>query len=101
MTTNNEQQAAELTSDLTQELGSVTWKVKHMNDGYILHTLLLVDDARITVLNRGIDIETAFRDRNGQFWLASVDFDIRRSGNISIGEAIALIKANANTCIAD
>ena len=100
MTEKNAQLEAGLASDLNRELGGVTWKVKNMNNGYILHTLLLVDDTVITVLDCGFDIETGFRDRDGNFWLVSGDFDIRRSESLNITEAIDLIKTNANNCIA-
>lgn len=59
---------------------------------------------KITVLNRMTgfghrDVETGYTDKNGQFWLASGGFDIRRENFSSILEAIELIKENANTCI--
>ena len=57
----------------------------------------------ITVLDRmtgyigGVrDVETGFRDPDGKFWLASGNFDIRREGCITVGEAIECIKRNAN-----
>jgi hypothetical protein len=57
----------------------------------------------ITVLKRltGFgywDIETGFRDVDGQFWLASGDFDIREYPDISVDEAIKKIKENSNNC---
>lgn len=58
----------------------------------------------ITVLDRmtgfsfGRDIETGFRDPSNKFWLASGDFDIRTFKDITIREAIELIKKNSNTC---
>ena len=59
---------------------------------------------RITVLDRmtgfscGRDIETGYRDREGKFWLASSDFDIRRWPELTLAQAIEKIKTNANTC---
>jgi hypothetical protein len=93
-------------SHLSVELGSVAWKEKTMTeDGDKLYTLLLEDGARITVLDRltGFgrrDVETGYRDKDDLFWLASGGFDIRRSEGLTIAEAIDLIKANANTCVA-
>lgn len=45
------------------------------------------------------DVETGFRDKDGQFWLASGGLDVRYSGYKTIGEAIQWIKDRANTCI--
>lgn len=45
------------------------------------------------------DVETGYRDNNGEFWLASGNFDIRCEGVETIGEAIEYIKRRANTCI--
>ena len=45
------------------------------------------------------DVETGFRDPDGLFWLASGNFDITGFPDLSISEAIELIKENANTCI--
>ncbi len=45
------------------------------------------------------DVETGYRDINGKFWLASGGCDVRHSGADTIGEAIAWVKINANTCI--
>ena len=58
----------------------------------------------ITILDRltGFgwrDVETGFRDTDNNFWLASGLFDIRDRKPKTIGEAIALIKHNANTCV--
>jgi len=59
----------------------------------------------ITVLDRmtgfsfGRDIESGFRDPYGKFWLASGNFDIRDKGDITVRDAIQLIKDNANNCI--
>lgn len=45
------------------------------------------------------DVETGYRDKHGEFWLASGDFNILEKGCKTFGEAIALIKSNANNCI--
>ncbi len=61
---------------------------------------------RITVLDRLTgygdgdirDIETGYKNKSGEFWLASGDFDIRRFGELTIEDAVLKIKENANTC---
>lgn len=58
----------------------------------------------ITVLDRMTgfgwrDVETGFRDINGNFWLASGNIDVITSGSKTVGEAIEWIKARANTCV--
>lgn len=45
------------------------------------------------------DVETGYRDKHGEFWLASGNFNILEEGCKTFGEAIALIKKNANNCI--
>ena len=60
----------------------------------------------ITILNRMTgfdwrDIETGYRAPDGKFWLASGNFDIREMNCQTFGEAIACIKANANTCMGE
>jgi hypothetical protein len=45
------------------------------------------------------DVETGYRDEHGEFWLASGDFNILEQGCKTFGEAIALIKSNANNCV--
>ena len=71
-----------------------------------LYGLRLGDVEKITVLDRMTgwggsirDVETGYTDKDGKFWLASGNFDIRRLDVKTIGEAIELIKGNANTCI--
>lgn len=71
-----------------------------------LFGMRLGDVEKITVLDRltgwgnGIrDVETGYTDKDGRFWLASWNFDIRKKGVKTIGEAIELIKKSANTCI--
>ena len=58
----------------------------------------------LTVLDRMTgfgrrDTETGFRDKDGNFWLASGMFDVRHSGSKTISEAIEWVKKNANTCV--
>lgn len=44
------------------------------------------------------DVETGFRDMDGNFWLASGMFDIRKHLPLKVDEAIDMVKDNANTC---
>ena len=65
-----------------------------------LHTNL----GSLTVLDRltGFgwrDVETGYRDTNGEFWLASGNQDVMMSGVKTIGEAIKWVKERANTCV--
>lgn len=78
------------------------------NYGYVNQVAFHSNLGSITVLDRltGFgdcirDTETGYRDPNGKFWLASGMMDVRTSGSKTIGEAIAWIKKNANTCIPD
>jgi len=64
-----------------------------------LHTNL----GSLTVLDRMTgfgwrDVETGFRDTEGNFWLASGDCDVCLSGVLTIGAAIDWVKERANTC---
>jgi hypothetical protein len=45
------------------------------------------------------DIESGYRDPDGEFWLASGDFDVMGSGCKTVGEAIKWVKDRANTCV--
>lgn len=70
------------------------------DQSFALHTNL----GSITVLDRMTgygfrDVESGFRDPDGNFWLASGKFDIRYEQANTIGEAINLIKKEANTCV--
>lgn len=72
------------------------------DESFALHT----DLGSLTVLDRmtgfigGIrDTESGFRDKEGNFWLASGMYDVRESKANTIGEAIDWIKSKANTCI--
>jgi len=71
-----------------------------------LYTSHVENVGRITVLHRMtgyydcyFDTETGFRDMDNKFWLASGNFDIRSYSELTLEEAIAKIKQNANTCI--
>jgi hypothetical protein len=84
---------------------SVFIEGKRCNDNVFFY-LDLGDNEKITVLDRltgfsgGIrDIETGYMNSDGRFWLASGNFDIREFPELTINEAIAKIKDNANTCI--
>lgn len=57
----------------------------------------------ITVLDRRTgfgwrDTETGYRDEHGKFWLASGNYDVRRSPCKTVGDAIEWVKSKANTC---
>ncbi len=70
------------------------------DESFAFHTNL----GSLTVLDRMTgfgwrDVETGYRDMDGNFWLASGNFDIRYYGCKTVGEAIELIKSNANTCV--
>lgn len=65
-----------------------------------LHT----DFGSLTVLDRMTgfgwrDVETGYRDPDGNFWLASGNQDVTESGSKTIGEAIEWVKERANTCV--
>lgn len=66
---------------------------------WALHTNI----GSLTVLDRMTgfgyrDIETGYRDMEGEFWLASGNNDVRHSGCNTVGEAIKWVKDRANTC---
>ena len=92
----------ELSSDFSSDLFH---KPKYQYEGdesFALHTnfgsLTVLD--RMTGFMGGIrDIESGFRDEDGNFWLASGNYDVRESGVTTIGEAIEWVKAKANTCV--
>ena len=57
----------------------------------------------ITVLDRMTgfgwrDIETGYRDTDGEFWLATGNVDVREAYCNTVGDAIQYIKGIANTC---
>lgn len=94
-------------SELNAGLGSVVWDETTHNEGDdTLYACNLEDGGRITVLDRmtgygnGIrDIESGYRNKDGKFWLASGNFDVRRNVDFTVKQAIEWIKKNANTCI--
>lgn len=47
------------------------------------------------------DIESGYRAPNGDFWLASGGYNVVNSGVLTVGEAIAWVKNNSNTCNPD
>jgi hypothetical protein len=68
------------------------------NRQWALHT----DIGSLTVLDRMTgfgyrDVETGFRDPNGQFWLLSGHQDVRLSGATTLGEAIAWVKQRSTS----
>jgi len=65
-----------------------------------MHTNLgsLIVSVRLTGYG-WVDVETGYRDQNGNFWLASGNQDVTRSTVKTIGEAIKWVKERANTCI--
>ena len=67
---------------------------------FALHTNL----GSLTVVDRltGFgwrDIETGYRDKSGNFWLASGNYDVRDSGATTLEDAIEWVKQRANTCV--
>lgn len=69
---------------------------------FALHTNI----GSITVVDRMTgfgfrDIESGYRDVDGNFWLASGNYDVRDSGCKTVGEAIQWIKQRANGCDPD
>jgi hypothetical protein len=86
-------------------IGNSVFIEKNMGQD-VLFYLDIGDNERISVLDRltgfsdGVrDIETGYKDYCDKFWLASGNFDIREFPDLTINEAIAKIKDNANTCI--
>ncbi len=62
------------------------------------------DFGSLTVLSRmtgfgWMDIETGYRDKDGLFWLASGNYDVRKSKCKTVGEAIEWVKKYANSCV--
>ena len=89
----------------TRFSASLFHKPEHQHEGdesFALHTNL----GSLTVLDRmtgfgdGIrDIESGFRSPDGEFWLASGNYDVRESGAANVGEAIKWVKDRANSCV--
>jgi len=68
------------------------------NTQFALHTnlgsLTVLD--RLTGFSGGVrDTETGYRDSEKRFWLAEGMSDVRRSGAVTIQDAIDWVKANA------
>lgn len=93
----------------TAKLGEQTWLSETLYEGEdICYRLYVADGSRLTVLDRltGFgggqrDIESGFKNFEKEFWLASGQFDIRSFPELTVAEAIAKVKANANTCNPD
>ena len=74
-----------------------TQKAFHSNE---FGSITILD--RMTGFGYGIrDVETGYRDLNGEFWLASCNFNILKQDVKTVGQAIKLIKENANNCIGE
>lgn len=83
------------------------WQEKRFEDKNVLFTAY-TDLGRITVLDRltGFgynvrDIETGYMDNEKHFWLKSGQFDIMKYPELTIQEAVEMIKNRANTCTSD
>jgi hypothetical protein len=80
------------------------WKVETIGEEEnTLYSVNIEDVGRITVLDRMTgfgfrDIESGYKDKDGKFWLASGHFDVRAIHDLTVAQAIELIKRNANTC---
>ena len=82
--------------ELFHEVKEVTGEEKH----FAFHSNL----GSLTVLDRMTgfgwrDIESGYRSKTDDFWLATGNIDIRESGCMTVGEAIDYVKAQANTCV--
>jgi len=57
---------------------------------------------RMTGFGNGAqDIESGYRDLDGNFWLASGGYDTREARLDTVGDAIKWVKDRANTCTGD
>ena len=88
---------------MKQKIKDIRFKIIASSD--LLYRASIKSFGIISVLNKktiydnGLrDVETGYADSEGGFWLASGMFDIREYPELSIPEAIELIKKNANTC---
>jgi hypothetical protein len=84
-----------------KRIKQIKWKIDHQYEEDTLFGHNLAHGRRLTVLRRRtgfghMDTETGFRDRKDRFWLASGSFDIRNHPDLTVKEAIKLIKKNAN-----
>lgn len=84
----------------------INWKEWHKTEDDYLIGFKFNNGSKISILDRQTgygydvrDIETGYKDKNNKFWLASGNFDIRQFENITVDDAIQIIKENANTCI--
>lgn len=83
------------------------WKEEQRCGGEDTIFFARVEQGRFSVLNRltgygeGFyrDTETGFKDIAGKFWLASGMMDIRQFPDLTIEEAIDLVKKESNTCV--
>ena len=83
------------------------WEKKELMDGEDVIFTAHINEERFTVLDRLTgwgdgnfrDTETGFKDATGKFWLASGMFDIRDFPELTIPEAVDMVKKEANTCI--
>ena len=90
------------------QIKDIEWSVDSCSDLDNILYKYNFNGQRITVLDRltgygyGVrDIETGYRDEEGNFWLASGGFDIRDYPELSREEAILKIRQNANTCVGE
>ena len=97
----------------TQKVSNLIWGETNgsdiQKDGKldVLYTCYLPPGkGRLTVYDRmtgfdavGRDIESGYRNEDNEFWLASGGFDVRTHPDLTIDEAIAWIKENANTSV--
>jgi len=102
----NVNKAAGAPSELNVGLGIGSWTEETLCDGEdTLYVLRVEDGGRITVLDRmtgfGVrDIESGYKDKDGKFWLASGNCDVRSNDGFTVAQAIDWIKEQANTCVA-
>ena len=93
---------AALEFQLNLKLSKLIWEERpHCEDDICwaihLHIGSITVLDRMTGFSFGRDIESGFRDPQGNFWLASGDFDIRTLGDITVREAIEIIKESKTT----
>lgn len=107
MSNDEPSKADEGQSRLTVGLGSLVWtETTHCEGEDTLYACNLEDGGCITVLDRMTgygneirDVESGYRNKDGKFWLASGNFDVRSNADFTVTQAIEWIKKNANTCI--
>lgn len=84
-------------------INDMEWEINKRFIGNDTLFILRTELGKITVLDRSTgfgwrDIESGFKDLNGEFWLASGNFDVR-TFNLNFEDSVKKIKANANTCV--